>query len=93
MNTGIIKVIQIDEDGNRSARVDFPTPTYQGPGKYILAFNPGDAVAALGVPLFPVGMFGKPDDMESPALGPIPSSWTPGTRFNYWGPLMVSTFR
>jgi hypothetical protein len=87
MNTGIIQVIQIDENGDRSARVDSPAPFYQGPGKYILAFNPGDLDAALGIPLFPVGLCRSQDKMEKPALGPIPSTWTPGTRFNFWGPL------
>jgi hypothetical protein len=87
MNTGIIKVIQIDEDGNRSAYVDVPTFTYPGPGKYILANDLGDPDSALGTPLFPVGLSGTLDSRESPALGPIPWSWTPGTRLNLCGPL------
>jgi hypothetical protein len=87
IETGIIKVIHMDGDGNQAARIDCPQTIIPNPGKYLLAHNPSEPDSVLGESLFPVGNPGTLDDVESPTLGQIPPSWNPGTRLNLRGPL------
>jgi hypothetical protein len=87
MDTGIIKVIQVDALGALAARIDCRESLVPNPGEYILAYNPEESNAALGRPLFQVGTLGITDDPDSPFLGPIPPSWNPGARLTLRGPL------
>ncbi len=85
-DTGIIRVIQIDENGDRAARIDCPNALFPSPGKYILACNPEEPDSAIGKPLFAVGYSKKLDSTEPPLLGPLPTSWVPGTILHLRGP-------
>jgi hypothetical protein len=85
-NTGIIKVIQIDENGERTARISCPTPMVPAPGKYILADNPKEPETPISQALFQVGLLDPLEDDKTPLLGPIPASWHPGTVLHFRGP-------
>jgi hypothetical protein len=87
MDTGIIKVIQMDALGGLAARTDCRESLIPNPGEYLLAYNLEESNVALGRPLFQVGSLGMMDDPDSPFLGPIPQSWTPGARLTLRGPL------
>jgi hypothetical protein len=87
IDTGIIKVIQVDGLGALAARIDCRESLIPNPGEYILAYNPEELNAALGRPLFQVGTLGIMDDPDSPFLGPIPPSWNPSARLTLRGPL------
>jgi hypothetical protein len=87
MDTGIIKVIEIDSDGNRAAQIECSKSILPSPGKYFQAYNPDEPDDVLGVAIFPVGVPGSLDDSKTPSLGPIPPGWRPGTRLNLCGPL------
>ena len=86
IDTGIIRVIQIDSQGHRAARIECPESLIPDPGRYIIANNPKERDSPLGHSLF---ISGLPDDVEAtlPLLGPIPSTWIPGTRLTLHGPL------
>jgi len=86
-NTGIIRVIQLDEDGNRSASIEIQDLQYPTPGNYLLGHNPSDQNEVLSIPLFPVGLNSNLGDHSHPILGPIPKSWKPGTRLELIGPV------
>ena len=86
-DTGIIRVIQLDEDGNRSAFIENQSKHYPDPGNYLLGHNPADINEVLSVPLFPVSLKASLEDSPHPILGPIPNSWSPGTRLNLTGPV------
>lgn len=79
-DTGIIRVIQIDDTQKRAARIDCPENLYPPPGKYTLAYNPDEPESATGQPLFAVGLPEALDNSTPPLLGPLPPSWVPGTR-------------
>jgi len=85
--TGIIKVIQLDENGDRAARIDCADSLYPGPGRFILATLAGEVDSILGWPLFPVGLPGGMADFHAPLLGPLPATWSPGTQLHLRGPL------
>jgi dihydroorotate dehydrogenase electron transfer subunit len=86
-DTGIISVIQMEEDGTRSARIDSPTPMNPSPGKYILVYKDDDPDSFLGWPLFPVSLHQSLGESQNPFLGPIPSTWGPNTALKLCGPL------
>ena len=85
--TGIISVIQVDFQGNYSANVDCPESILPSPGKYILAYNPLELDTALAHCLFSVGFEHDIGRHPSSLLGPIPSTWTPGTNLVLRGPM------
>jgi len=85
-DTGIIKVIQIDEVQDRAARIDCPEGLIPSPGKYTLAHNFDEPDSAIGQPLFAVGLPGVLDNTEPPLLGSLPASWVPGTWLQLRGP-------
>jgi hypothetical protein len=85
-DTGIIKVIQIDDAQERAARIDCPEALIPSPGKYTLAHNLEEPDSATGQPLYAVGLPDLLDITEPPLLGPIPPSWVPGTRLHLRGP-------
>jgi hypothetical protein len=94
-DTGIIQVIQKLETGERAARIDCASGLILSPGKYILAYQKDEADSVLGWPLFPMGLTSPPvgaqhttrAQYDLPLLGPIPSSWNPGTQLHIHGPL------
>jgi NAD(P)H-flavin reductase len=86
-NTGIIQVIQTDPGGVLAARFDCAIKLNPVPGKYLLAHNPAESEASIGVALFPVGLTGTWDEPDQVSLGPIPASWRPGTGIDLFGPL------
>jgi len=86
-DTGIIRVIQLDEDGNRSALIENQSNLDPNPGNYLLGHNPSDRAEILSVPLFPVSLTGSLEDHPQTLLGPIPTRWTPGTRLKLSGPI------
>lgn len=85
--TGLIKIIQEDENGERAVRVSCPGCGTPHPGRYFLAYNPSETQVPLGQPLFPVGMQAGLDDGQEPLLGPVPKSWNPGDRLQVRGPV------
>lgn len=85
--TGIISVIQVDPQGDVLARVDCPTSIIPSPGRYVLACNPEESGATVGHCLFSVGIEDEIDTRPRALLGPIPASWTPGTKITLSGPL------
>ena len=85
--TGIIKVIQVDEDGEKSAIIETPSPVIPTPGRYIVGYNPWDQNEVLGSPLFQVSIPKLLNENQKPKVGPIPPSWVPGTRIMIFGPL------
>jgi len=87
LDTGIIKVIQIDGDGHRAAQIECSKSIIPSPGKYLQAHNPDEPDEVLGVCIFPVGVPGALDDLNTLNLGPIPLSWHPGTQLNLRGPI------
>lgn len=86
VDTGIIKVIQVDWQGERLAQVACPGAMIPGPGKYLLAFNPAEENNPLGHPLFQAGLQGDMDALSTPLLGPVPTSWAPGSALTLRGP-------
>jgi len=86
-DTGIIRVIQMDENGHRSTRIDCPTSLIPSPGKYVLADEVDVRDSVLGWPLFSVGLNQSFDESNTRFLGPVPSYWRPGTRLHLLGPL------
>jgi hypothetical protein len=87
MDTGKIMVVQLAEDGNRSARIDCPAALIPNPGQYLLACEADVPDSVLGWPLFPVDLHQPLDESAVPHLGPIPASWRPGTQLHLRGPL------
>ncbi len=87
VDTGIIKVIQMEPDGTRSAWLDCRQNLIPTPGKYLMAHNPAEAEAVLGWPLFAIGLQSSLNDNSRQFLGPIPSSWGPNTQLHLRGPL------
>jgi hypothetical protein len=85
-DTGIIQVLQIDENGERASRIDCPDALIPAPGKYILAYSIDEPDSVLGKPLFAVGFPRRMDGTTPYLLGPVPLSWVPGTRLHLQGP-------
>jgi hypothetical protein len=85
-DTGIIQVIQINENGERAGRIDCLNALIPTPGKYILAYNIDEPDSVLGKTLFAVGLSRRTDDITPYLLGPVPPSWVPGTRLHLRGP-------
>jgi len=87
-DTGIIKVVQMEVEGIRTARIDCPSKLIPSPGKYTLAYNPGEPDSVLGWPLFLMGFATSLEATgDPPLLGPIPTSWNPGNSLNLRGPI------
>jgi len=90
MDTGKISLIQIEPDGNRSARIDCDPRLIPNPGGYLMAHNPNEPEAVFGQVLFPVGLPAsiEGDSDKTPFnLAPIPRTWHPGTSLELRGPL------
>ncbi len=88
--TGKISRIGFSADGDRSAQVDCTPAMSLRPGQYLHAHNSGEADAALGITLFPVGLPAPAGFPSTPArleLAPVPRTWDPGTRLEMRGPL------
>jgi len=85
-DTGIIKVIEIDGNGEIAAKIDCPKTSTPTPGKYLLAYNPEEPDSAASQVLFPVGLTGGLEGNGPPLLGPVPPSWVPGTALHLRGP-------
>ena len=86
-DTAIISVIQMDENGHHSARMDCSRSLNPSPGRYVLAYEADGQDSVLGWSLFPVGLSQPLAESDAPFLGPIPPSWRPGTYIRLRGPL------
>lgn len=90
IDTGKISLIQLGPHGERMTQIDCDPRLRPLPGQYLQAHNLDEPEAALGWPLFPVGLPSSLVDPDHPAphqLGPIPSSWHPGVTLELRGPL------
>ncbi len=77
----------MDSQGERAAQVECTNKIIPHPGQYLLAYNPEEYDNPLGQCLFLEGFQRGMDSLSIPLLGPIPSTWTPGTRLTLRGPL------
>ena len=81
--------IQMQAGGRLAAWIDCPPVAIPAAGQYVLAYAPGDPLAALGTPLFRGEAAGRVEIVRRGFLAapPLPPAWAPGTSLVLRGPL------
>lgn len=82
VDSATIQTIQRDSNGDLAARFTCSASLIPAPGRYTLAYHPGQPDTALGQHLYQVGIPTFLDNLALPFLGPIPDSWRPGEKIH-----------
>ena len=79
---GRVTEIRFDVSRQMEAFIACPSVAVPRPGQYLLASDPDDPTAALGMPVFTTQQSGR----GFWAAPPLPAAWKPGTNLDLVGP-------